>query len=53
MQVNKNSIAAKAGLDPGDAVLMICKTNVTSYTHAQVKAEILRAGNELDFTVQK
>jgi len=53
LKVNKNSIAAKAGLDPGDVVLMICKTNVTNYTHAQVKAEILRAGNDLDFTAQK
>jgi len=48
-----NGRAAKGGLCQGDGLLMICNTNVTKASHDQAKGEILRAGNELDFTIQK
>ncbi|KAH8850980.1 PDZ and LIM domain protein Zasp [Schistosoma japonicum] len=52
-KVTRNGIAHKSGLEPGDVVLKICATPITGMTHAQVKAEILRAGNDLDFMVKK
>ncbi|CAH8829580.1 unnamed protein product [Trichobilharzia szidati] len=52
-KVTRNGIAHKSGLEPGDVVIKICATPVTGMTHAQVKAEILRAGNDLDFMVKK
>ncbi|CAL8071814.1 unnamed protein product [Calicophoron daubneyi] len=52
-KVTRNGIAHKSGVEPGDVILRICATPVTGMTHAQVKAEILRAGNDLDFTVKK
>ncbi|CAH8440349.1 unnamed protein product [Heterobilharzia americana] len=52
-KVTRNGIAHKSGLEPGDVVVKICATPVTGMTHAQVKAEILRAGNDLDFMVKK
>lgn len=52
-KVTRNGIAHKCGVEPGDVILKICATPVTGMTHAQVKAEILRAGNDLDFTVKK
>ncbi|VDP56173.1 unnamed protein product [Schistosoma mattheei] len=33
--------------------MKICATPITGMIHAQVKAEILRAGNDLDFMVKK
>ncbi|THD22297.1 PDZ and LIM domain protein Zasp [Fasciola hepatica] len=52
-KVTRNGIAHKCGVEPGDVILKICATPVAGMTHAQVKAEILRAGNDLDFTVKK
>jgi hypothetical protein len=52
-KITRNGIAHKAGLEPGDVVYAICQTDITAFTHNQMKAEILRAGNELDFTVRK
>lgn len=52
-QVSPQGIARKAGLCPGDAVLRICETDVTQFTHQQGKNELLRAGNEVDFVVIK
>ncbi|CAH8663773.1 unnamed protein product [Dicrocoelium dendriticum] len=52
-KVTRNGIAHKSGLEPGDVIIKICATPVIGMTHAQVKAEILRAGNDLDFTVKK
>nr|CDS33770.1 pdz domain containing protein [Hymenolepis microstoma] len=52
-RVTLHSIAARAGLEVGDIVVSICDTAVQSMYHSQVKAEILRAGNELDFMVVK
>ena len=34
-------------------VLAICRTPAANLTHDQAKMEILRAGNELDFTIQR
>ncbi|XP_018648983.1 hypothetical protein Smp_006860.1 [Schistosoma mansoni] len=52
-KVTRNGIAHKSGLEPGDVILKICATPITGMVHAQVKAEILRAGNDLDFMVKK
>jgi len=53
VQVHPKSPSAKRGLKPGDMVLAICRTPAANLTHDQAKMEILRAGNELDFTVQR
>lgn len=45
--------AHKAGMQQGDLVVVICGRNVSQFTHDQAKSEILRAGNELDFTLQR
>ncbi|KAL3315062.1 Synaptopodin 2-like [Cichlidogyrus casuarinus] len=52
-KLTRNGIAHKSGVEPGDVILKICETPVHGMTHAQVKAEILRAGNDLDFTLRK
>lgn len=52
-QVNPNGRAGHAGVLTGDYILAICRTDVTSMTHQQVKGEMLRAGNELDVIVQR
>ncbi|VDD82123.1 unnamed protein product [Mesocestoides corti] len=52
-RVTLRSIAANAGLEVGDIVVSICESPVRDSEHSQVKAEILRAGNELDFMVVK
>jgi len=49
--VSPKSIAGHAGVMPGDAILKICETNVMQFTNAEAKKELLRAGNELDFTL--
>ncbi|KAM7540854.1 hypothetical protein Aperf_G00000031263 [Anoplocephala perfoliata] len=51
--VTLHSIAARAGLEVGDVVVSICDTPVQDKNHSQIKAEILRAGNELDFVITK
>jgi len=50
-QVTPNSIAAKAGLGPGDAIVAICQANVMHHTHQEAKMECVRAGCELDLWV--
>ncbi|XP_067938088.1 PDZ and LIM domain protein 3-like [Watersipora subatra] len=52
-KVHPKSPAAKRGLRPGDMVLAICRTPAANLSHDQAKMEILRAGNDLDFTVQR
>uniref|UniRef100_A0A1I8FD57 PDZ domain-containing protein n=1 Tax=Macrostomum lignano TaxID=282301 RepID=A0A1I8FD57_9PLAT len=52
-KITRNGIAHKSGLEPGDVIVKICQTWCADFSHGQVKAEILRAGNELDFTVKK
>jgi len=45
--------ASSAGLLVGDLVLAIGGTSTYNMTHGQVKSEMLRAGNDLDITVQR
>ncbi|KAL5970185.1 hypothetical protein TSMEX_002092 [Taenia solium] len=52
-QVTLHSIAARAGLEVGDIVVSVCDAPVQDKEHSRIKAEILRAGNELDFVVIK
>nr|CDS15326.1 pdz domain containing protein [Echinococcus granulosus] len=52
-RVTLHSIAARAGLEVGDIVVSVCDSPVQEKEHSRIKAEILRAGNELDFTVIK
>ncbi|KAM7536071.1 hypothetical protein Aperf_G00000100633 [Anoplocephala perfoliata] len=51
--ITRNGIAHRAGLEPGDVIVKICKTPLSGLSHSQVKAELLRAGSDLDFTVLK
>lgn len=48
---NPSSIAGKAGVCKGDAILQICGTVVTQFTHQECKSEMIRAGNEVDLWV--
>ncbi|XP_013392474.1 PDZ and LIM domain protein 7 isoform X3 [Lingula anatina] len=52
-KVTPNSIAAKHGMAAGDAVLRIGNTIANGLSHNQAKMEVIRAGNELDFILQK
>jgi len=52
-QVAPHGRAHKGGMAPGDLIVVICGTNVAKISHDQAKSEILRAGNELDFTLQR
>ncbi|BHF58008.1 hypothetical protein SprV_0100095700 [Sparganum proliferum] len=52
-RVSLLSIAGKAGLEVGDIIVSICNSPVQGKQHSEVKAEILRAGNELDFMIIK
>lgn len=52
-QVQPKGRAASVGLQPGDFVVAICGVSTVNMTHAQVKGEMLRAGNDLDITVQR
>ncbi|PAA82468.1 hypothetical protein BOX15_Mlig015623g2 [Macrostomum lignano] len=52
-KITRNSVAHKCGLEPGDVIVKINQTYCSGFAHSQVKAEVLRAGNELDFTVKK
>jgi len=45
--------AAQMGLQPGDMVVAIGGVSTYNMTHAQVKGEMLRAGNDLDLTIQR
>ncbi len=52
-QVTPNSLAHRCGMRPGDAVLQIGTTPTQGMGHQEAKSEILRAGNDLDFIVQR
>ncbi|CAH8508823.1 unnamed protein product [Schistosoma guineensis] len=47
-KVTSNGLANQAGLEIGDVIVSICNSLTVGKTYEQVKAEILRAGNELD-----
>jgi len=51
--VQPNGRASSAGLMVGDLVVGIGGTSTYNMTHGQVKSEMLRAGNDLDITVQR
>jgi hypothetical protein len=52
-QCAPNGRAGKAGMQAGDMVLSICGMATQGMTHMQIKQEILRCGNELDFVLQR
>lgn len=52
-KITARSLSHKAGLRPGDGILQIGMTPATHLTHEQAKMEIIRAGNEVDFYVQR
>ncbi|XP_064644086.1 PDZ and LIM domain protein 4-like [Lineus longissimus] len=52
-KITKNSVAHKAGLEPGDVILKIGHAQVDRMTHQQAKMEIIRAGCDVDFVVLK
>ncbi|CAH8520152.1 unnamed protein product [Schistosoma rodhaini] len=47
-KVTSNGLANQAGIEVGDVIVSICNSLTVGKTYEQVKAEILRAGNELD-----
>ncbi|KAI0236260.1 PDZ and LIM domain protein Zasp [Lamellibrachia satsuma] len=52
-KVTQNSMAAKAGLQPGDGILAIGMSETANMSHNQAKMEIIRAGNDVDFIIQR
>lgn len=52
-QVSPKAIAGKAGARNGDAILQICGASCEGWSHAQAKQALIRAGNEVDFVVQR
>ena len=53
IQVTPQSIAEKCGLAPGDGVIQIGSVLTDGLTHEEAKMEIIRSGNDLDFTIQR
>lgn len=51
--VHPKGRAAEAGFNAGDLILAICGVPTQSMTHANVKSEMLRAGNDIVFTIQR
>ena len=49
-KVTEKSIAKRSGLKEGDAILCIGKSRTDGLDHEQAKMEIIRNGNELEFT---
>ena len=49
-KVTEKSIARRSGLKEGDAILSIGRTKTDGLDHEQAKMEIIRNGNELEFT---
>ncbi|KAK2156683.1 hypothetical protein LSH36_207g02013 [Paralvinella palmiformis] len=52
-KVTNHSIAYKCGIRPGDGIVQIGQVPTHGMTHEQAKMEIIRAGNEVDFVVQR
>lgn len=53
LQVSPKSIAYRSGLRVGDGIIRIGNTPAQYLNHQDAKMEIIRAGNELDFVVQR
>jgi len=51
LQVQPKGRAASQGIMAGDRVVAICGVPTHNKTHAEIKSEMLRAGNDLDVTV--
>ncbi|CAH8838704.1 unnamed protein product [Trichobilharzia szidati] len=47
-KVSLNGLAYRGGVEVGDVIVSICNSLTVGKTYEQVKAEMLRAGNELD-----
>lgn len=52
-QVNSNSIAEKAGLQPGDALIRINNVELFDLAHKDAQNAIVRAGNNFELTIQR
>lgn len=52
-KVNPYSLAHKCGLQPGDGILQIGSCPTRGMLHETAKMEIIRAGNDVDFIVQR
>ena len=53
VQVNAGSIAERAGLRAGDAVLQINSRPSDELEHEQAKQEIVASGNSVTFVVER
>jgi len=51
LQVQPKGRAAAQGVMAGDRIVAICGVSTHNKTHAEIKSEMLRAGNDLDITV--
>lgn len=52
-KVTPNSLGHKAGLQPADGILQIGSIPTQGMSHDEAKMEIIRAGNDVDFIVQR
>lgn len=52
-KVNEGSIAASAGIQPGDAILRIGHQDVTNFTHKDAQDVIMRSGNSLEMALKR
>ncbi|KAL1455239.1 hypothetical protein WDU94_009348 [Cyamophila willieti] len=52
-KVNGGSLAEKAGLQVGDALIKVNNTDVSNMKHKDAQDVIVRAGNSYEFTVQR
>ncbi|VDP70980.1 unnamed protein product [Echinostoma caproni] len=52
-KVTSGSLAAQHGMEVGDVIVSICNSLTVGKTQEQLKADILRAGNELDLVLIK
>lgn len=52
-KVTPNSVSFRAGMRPGDGLLQIGSVPTQGMSHAAAKMEIIRAGNDVDFIIQR
>jgi Periplasmic protease len=53
LQVNGGSLAEKAGLQVGDALIKVNNTDVSGLKHKDAQDVIVRSGNSFEFTIQR
>ena len=53
LQVQPSSVAETAGLQAGDGILQINGAATETLEHDKAKGEIIRAGNDIVFLVQR